>query len=99
MVSPSSVPKPVLPPCSKRTHFAICDRPVLSGQRRSIAPPFLHCNRQVDCRNHALHHWGGGCECLLSGATARSPAVSRFSVPDLTWRGSHPADEKFVAVK
>jgi hypothetical protein len=28
MVSPSSVPKPVFPPCSKRIHLAICDLPV-----------------------------------------------------------------------
>jgi hypothetical protein len=33
--------------------------------RRAL--PCLHCNRRVDCRNHALHHWGGACECLLSG--------------------------------
>jgi hypothetical protein len=27
MTSPSSVPKPVFPSCSKRIHFAICDLP------------------------------------------------------------------------
>src|SRR6266550_3242091 len=53
MVSPSNVPKPVFPPCSKRIHFAICGLPregsVIGSRRHFLivaatsAPAIMHC--------------------------------------------------------
>jgi hypothetical protein len=64
MASPSSVPKPVLPSCSKRIHFAICDlsRCAKAASFRArpcaiVVPLSMSCN-------HALHHWVRG-QCPL----------------------------------
>src|SRR6202012_251055 len=60
MLSPSSVPKPVFPFCSRRIHLAICAfPPAAKAASFNRAALWAIVVSRSFFANHALHHYGG----------------------------------------
>src|ERR1700730_15917213 len=99
MISPSNVPKPFFPPCSKRIHFAIYYLPVLcKGSVIQMRGPFLIV---VLMSAPAIMH------CIIRGVANARPAgagekgrrIPKFWVGCGLLCGTPPADETSAFAK